>query len=152
MMRLLIRLSFAATVVLGLLGCGALAGEPSAPAKKAPMAGCPCCQGMAASQPGTAPARMMDCPKMQLCAKAGMPNALLALKDKLGLSEDQVAKLDAIFKKAKDEALGVLTSEQKSTLDALPAAAPPPQTQSQPAPRSGGCCPMMRGGDCPMMR
>ena len=164
-MALFARSILAIGFALGLLAAAARAEEPSAPAGKAPMPGCDCCRMKAA---GMTAAQMLACPMMQQCAKAGMPNALLAMKFKLGLTEDQVAKLQALVKKMQDEALGLLTDEQRKALKAMPGAAEPqpapgqpqtqpqsqprPQPQAQSAPRWRGCCGMMQGGGCMMGR
>ncbi len=48
------------------------------------------------------------------------PVGLLALKEELELSEDQVGKLRQIAQTARQEAEAVLTDEQKEELEAIP--------------------------------
>ncbi len=48
------------------------------------------------------------------------PVGLLALKEELELSEDQVGKLRQIAQTARQEAKAVLTDEQKEELEAIP--------------------------------
>jgi len=164
-MALFARSILAIGFALGLLAAAARAGEPSPPADKA--LGCDCCRMKAA---GMTAAQMLACPMMQQCAKAGMPNALLAMKFKLGLSEEQVAKLNALVKKVQEDSLALLTDEQKNVLSAMPGATEPqpapgqpqtqPQSQTQPRPQPQaqsapcwrGCCGMMQGGGCSMMQ
>lgn len=51
------------------------------------------------------------------------PSSMLALKEDLDLSADQVSQLEGIAKQAQEQALGVLTDEQRSSLETLPPAA-----------------------------
>ena len=158
-MALLARSILAVGLVLGLLAAAARAEEPSPPPVKSAAPGCDCCRMKAA---GMSAAQMLACPRMQQCAKSGMPNALLSMKFKLGLSEDQVAKLEALIKKVQEEALALLTAEQKKALESMPGAAasqeapsPTPaqtQPQAQAAPRWRGCGGMIQSGGCPMQR
>ena len=48
------------------------------------------------------------------------PGALLALKDELELSEEQVKKLEKIAEKARDRAKALLTETQQKKLEELP--------------------------------
>jgi hypothetical protein len=49
------------------------------------------------------------------------PSAILGLKEQLGLTDDQVAKLEALQKKTNEDARATLTDEQRAQLENLPA-------------------------------
>lgn len=59
--------------------------------------------------------------KMMMDAKTGVtaPYGLIAIKDELDLTEDQVSKLQAIADKAESDARAVLTGEQQQKVDEL---------------------------------
>lgn len=84
------------------------------------------------------------------------PAGLLAIKDELKLTKEQVSKLQAIADKAREEAKALLTDEQNKKLEALP------KTPCNIMEMHGKMMPMMQkmGGEkgqdspmmCPMMR
>jgi len=94
---------------------------------------------------------------MQTAINPGDPVAILALKDDLKLTAEQVQKIQAIADKARQEAKGVLDEQQAKTLQAIPAKPETPMAMHQhmmqmmknmPAGQGGGQMPMM---NCPMM-
>jgi len=70
---------------------------------------------------GMSPAMMMGC-KMRMGATVSKddPGAILALKSDLGLTDDQVKKLEELQKKTQDKAAKILTDEQMKKLAQLP--------------------------------
>jgi len=81
--------------------------------------------------------------------------AMLALQGQLKLTDAQAARLQAINKEAQDQAVAVLTDDQKKTLDALPQT---PQTMMDMHEQMMGQMQAMMGGmmggqmmNCPMM-
>ena len=73
---------------------------------------------------GMSPAMMMGC-KMRMGATVSKedPGAILALKSELGLTDDQVKKLEALQKKTQGRAAKILNDEQKKKLAEVPEAA-----------------------------
>ncbi len=91
---------FAMTGVLLLVGLFALAARAQAPPASTP-----------ATEEAPGPCHMMTwCP-----VDAFDPDALLAFKDRLELTDEQVEKLQQAVAKARDEARSVLTEQQRET-------------------------------------
>ena len=85
--------------------------------------GCPMserCQQMM-KEMNMSPEMMTFC-KMRMGATVSKddPGAILALKSDLGLTEDQVKKLEELQKKTQDKAAKILTDEQKKKLAQVP--------------------------------
>ena len=104
----------------------------SAEEKAVAFAGCPCpwCtmahaskaadKDEAAKATGMSPAMMMCCRMMMRAAIDPQdPAALLALKDDLGLTDEQTDKLQAIVQETRQQAAAVLTPAQKEKLKGL---------------------------------
>lgn len=114
------------------------------PKQDAPAArGCAMCDGDAmpcgnqASQRQEGPqGTAARCPMMTPRADAGDPAGLLALRDSLELTEEQIGKLQAILKKAYEDAKALLTDKQREKLEELT----PERPRHGPAPV--GRCPM----------
>ena len=102
------------------------------------------------------PEMKMQCQMlMSTAVSPSDPAAILALKDKLKLTEAQTAQLEAINKDARDKALVVLTADQKKTLETMPKS---PQTMKDMHEQMMGKMQTMMGGkmgdkqmNCPMM-
>ena len=92
---------------------------------------------------------------MQTTINPADPAAILAIKDDLKLTAEQVQKLQAIADKAQQEAKGVLDEQQAKTLQSIPVNPETPMAMHQqmmknmPADKGGGQMPMM---NCPMMK
>jgi len=73
---------------------------------------------------GMSPGMMMGC-KMRMGATVSKddPGSILALKSELGLTEEQVKKLEALQKKTQGRAAKILNDEQKKKLAEVPDAA-----------------------------
>ena len=136
--------------------CGAMMGPSKMQATGQPL----CPMGMRGPMTGGTSPSLTD------------PIAILALRRELGLSEEQVSKLQGIIERARSEAQTLLTEEQRKKL-AEPTTGATPVMQMCPRmqmmvqmPMGGSCyppmmmCPMMRGWTapqgtpqmCPMMR
>jgi hypothetical protein len=110
-------------------------------------------KGMAGMMDKMSPQMKMRCQMMMDTAVTPAdPAAILALKDQLKLTETQTAQLKAINKEAQDKAVAVLTADQKTTLDALPAS---PETMMDMHEQMMGKMRKVMGGNkemsCPMM-
>ena len=133
--------------VLVLLGVGFLAAQLWAPheessasfeapkekpaekpmAKKAMVGKCPCCEAMMQMGKGGAGPEGMD---ESMAARCGMmmrarlspmdPAAVLALKDKLKLTDEQVGKLEQLIRSTRRAVEGLLTEEQRQKASELP--------------------------------
>ncbi|MBI5091856.1 MAG: hypothetical protein HZB26_05350 [Candidatus Hydrogenedentes bacterium] len=116
------------TVVLGITSPNAQADQPgaaqtNAPAGtapvKAPMSACPMCsmaEGVATSK-DMPPAMKQHC-DMMIKAELSKDDAscLLALKQELKLTPEQVQQLDQILKESREKAAALLTPEQQKSL------------------------------------
>ena len=148
-MRHFVRITVFGLVVAGAVAvAGSLFAQEggATPPKPGPPSGCPmmqgkgpmpgCCSMMqgGANMPaacaemmksmGMSPAMMMGC-KMRMGATVSKddPGSILALKSELGLTDDQVKKLEALQKKTQGRAAKILNDEQKKKLAEVPDAA-----------------------------
>ena len=88
---------------------------------------------------------------MQTTINPADPAAILAIKDDLKLTAEQVQKLQAIADKAQQEAKGVLDEQQAKTLQAIPAKPETPMAMHQQMMQKMKEMPAGQGGQMPMM-
>jgi len=142
----------------GMKGMQGMQATPAAP-EKGTTQGWGCCP-MVGAKGGPAAGGMMSGPMMMRCRMMmgaeltlADPSAVLALGEELGLSKEQVTKLQGIVARARNEAEAVLTADQRKKLAQVPAA---PASMMQMCQRmmkqmsAGGkgepmMCPMMQG-------
>ena len=88
---------------------------------------------------------------MQTTINPADPAAILAIKDDLKLTAEQVQKLQAIADKAQQEAKGVLNEQQTNTLHAIPAKPETPMAMHQQMMQKMKEMPAGQGDKMPMM-
>ena len=88
---------------------------------------------------------------MQTAINPGDPAAILAIKDDLKLTPEQVQKIQAIADEARKEAKGVLDEQQAKMLQAIPAKPETPMAMHQQMMQKMKDMPAGQGGQMPMM-
>ena len=88
---------------------------------------------------------------MQTAINPGDPAAILAIKDDLKLTPEQVQKIQAIADEARKEAKGVLDEQQAKMLQAIPAKPETPMAMHQQMMQKMKDMPAGQGSKMPMM-